>query len=66
MVRPDSIAPNDVQILMPLVSGLTAEIVFWHTLGLESRGRRMPPLRTRSSTLFSAEALICFDGFFIN
>jgi hypothetical protein len=24
MVRPDSIAPNDVQILMPLVSELTA------------------------------------------
>jgi hypothetical protein len=35
MVRPDSIAPNEVQILMPLVSGLTAEIVFGADLGLE-------------------------------
>jgi hypothetical protein len=35
MVRPDSIAPNEVQILMPLVSGLTARETFGKTLGLE-------------------------------
>jgi hypothetical protein len=46
----DSIAPNDVQILTPLVSGLTPEIVFWQTPGLEvSR-------TAKSSTFFCGSA----------
>jgi hypothetical protein len=58
-VRPDSSAPNEVQILMPLVSGLTAEIVFWHTLGLEVS-------RTQDAAFAGkAEAPICFEDFFV-
>ena len=60
MVRLDTIAPNDVQILMQLVSGLTARDSLladpWFG-GLAD---------ARITLMRRPEALICFDVFSIN
>jgi hypothetical protein len=56
MVRPDSIAPNEVQILMPLVSGLTARESFGRPVVGEVSRTQDAAFMGETEYRFSAEA----------